>query len=677
MKIAAALTVPVPEPAEPPRVPDGDPGAFLRAWSDLAGRAVAGSGREDLRGTGSEGADGTRRAGLPDPVQPEPVTGAGEPGPDLLAVPVPDNRVALSELPVAAVRAASPHPRALPDVPTTAIVPARHTGTGCPPQAGLPQADMPAQAAGDGPYAPPLPPSVRVGDGWERGPEGAGPPPLAGPAANTAAVRGAVSGLPKSSEPSSADPAATDRAVPTQIAPPRHLTHGAALGPAAASTHAADADAVAAAPIPGTVAVASGPVAALAGGADATPAGSDLPARTIAPLPVRHDNAPVSHALPPEHPQATASPGAHTSGPVAAASGPAGALPLVLSVPQAPGPDALPSAPPAPGAQDLADLAAQPLPRTLPPAAGGAAVGIPRTDEVPPRGAEAPVLALSRTRPEGPPARSAADVPPGTNAPQPAVPDAWPLVLARVAGVHARRPAAEPQPEAALPSARGFAGELPEAVRTIAARPGALPETAALPPDPAARSAVGAFAAPLSAFAPVAGRPETGPALLAAPSLPEFGAALPASAAVPNASPLRSDDYGPARQADAPPARQIAEAVRAAPGNRVDLTLMPEELGRVTISFREDGEALRVHLTADRPETLDLLRRHAPELAAELRAQGYDSPSFFFGRSGRPPPGYAAAGASAEPDLPVTPDSAPPAPRPLPADAIGTLDLRL
>lgn len=121
-----------------------------------------------------------------------------------------------------------------------------------------------------------------------------------------------------------------------------------------------------------------------------------------------------------------------------------------------------------------------------------------------------------------------------------------------------------------------------------------------------------------------------------------------------------------------PPPQQVIEAIRAAQGNRVELQMAPEELGRVSISFQPEGDALRVHLIADRPETLDLLRRHAPELAAELRAAGYESASFSFGRSGNAP-SFRADTETGESDQ--GPEN--PAPRPAAAAPAGTLDLRL
>jgi Flagellar hook-length control protein FliK len=72
------------------------------------------------------------------------------------------------------------------------------------------------------------------------------------------------------------------------------------------------------------------------------------------------------------------------------------------------------------------------------------------------------------------------------------------------------------------------------------------------------------------------------------------------------------------------------------PTDRVEVILSPEELGRVQMDFRADGDGIRVFLTAERPETLDLLRRHADQLASELRQAGYSGASLSFGQWGQP-----------------------------------------
>ncbi|MEM9343180.1 MAG: flagellar hook-length control protein FliK [Pseudomonadota bacterium] len=82
-----------------------------------------------------------------------------------------------------------------------------------------------------------------------------------------------------------------------------------------------------------------------------------------------------------------------------------------------------------------------------------------------------------------------------------------------------------------------------------------------------------------------------------------------------------------------PPTLQIVEALRLAPGT-VDLVLVPEELGRLTLNMVMDDGTMSVTVTAERAETLDLVRRNAGLLEAEARAAGFDSVSFTFAENG-------------------------------------------
>jgi hypothetical protein len=59
--------------------------------------------------------------------------------------------------------------------------------------------------------------------------------------------------------------------------------------------------------------------------------------------------------------------------------------------------------------------------------------------------------------------------------------------------------------------------------------------------------------------------------------------------------------------------------------------LDPAELGPVRVGLSGGEGSLSVHITAERPETLDLFRRHADLLARDLRAAGYGGVTFQFG----------------------------------------------
>lgn len=108
----------------------------------------------------------------------------------------------------------------------------------------------------------------------------------------------------------------------------------------------------------------------------------------------------------------------------------------------------------------------------------------------------------------------------------------------------------------------------------------------------------------------------------------------------------------------------------------LELTLDPPELGSIRISVSRGPEGMILHLQAELPETLDLLRRNGGALADELQRQGLDHSAFSFsGRQdgqGRTPP----RGTSVPPPSP--PASAGDPLRPAPTRTGGSsLDLRL
>jgi len=79
---------------------------------------------------------------------------------------------------------------------------------------------------------------------------------------------------------------------------------------------------------------------------------------------------------------------------------------------------------------------------------------------------------------------------------------------------------------------------------------------------------------------------------------------------------------------------QIAAAIgRGASGadRVIDLVLNPEELGKVRLSLSQSDAGLSVSVLAERPETLDLLRRNIDLLAGEFLDIGYQSAEFSFG----------------------------------------------
>ena len=127
----------------------------------------------------------------------------------------------------------------------------------------------------------------------------------------------------------------------------------------------------------------------------------------------------------------------------------------------------------------------------------------------------------------------------------------------------------------------------------------------------------------------------------------------------------------------------IAATLSRGHNGSATLTLAPEELGHVRLSFQPDMQTpdrLVVMLSFDRPETMDLFRRHADQLAEALRTAGYAGVQIGFGGTGtdgaRQQTGQTwAADLVADDQIPVADGLLPPVPRHLASQA--ALDLRL
>ncbi len=110
-------------------------------------------------------------------------------------------------------------------------------------------------------------------------------------------------------------------------------------------------------------------------------------------------------------------------------------------------------------------------------------------------------------------------------------------------------------------------------------------------------------------------------------------------------------------------AGQMAAAIQVRAGSgTIEIALSPEELGRVSITLngREDGMVLTI--AAERPETLDLIRRHLAVLKAEFQNLGYGDISFDLSTSddaqddtANPKASDYGPSYSNEPDAPNTP----------------------
>lgn len=96
----------------------------------------------------------------------------------------------------------------------------------------------------------------------------------------------------------------------------------------------------------------------------------------------------------------------------------------------------------------------------------------------------------------------------------------------------------------------------------------------------------------------------------------------------------------------------------------VELRLSPEELGSITLSFTVEAGVLRVHVQADRPDTLDLMRRHGDQFLADLRQGGQGGATLSFAGGDPHPQRGRWQAAYAGPSEPPPPAPALPHPPP-------------
>ncbi|MBN8632996.1 MAG: flagellar hook-length control protein FliK [Rhodobacterales bacterium] len=89
-------------------------------------------------------------------------------------------------------------------------------------------------------------------------------------------------------------------------------------------------------------------------------------------------------------------------------------------------------------------------------------------------------------------------------------------------------------------------------------------------------------------------------------------------------------------------AGQLTAALNRSVTGETELALSPAELGHVRLRLKPDTanpDRMVVMITFERPETLDLFRRHAGELADALRSAGYAGADIGFGQQGGESPG--------------------------------------
>ena len=83
----------------------------------------------------------------------------------------------------------------------------------------------------------------------------------------------------------------------------------------------------------------------------------------------------------------------------------------------------------------------------------------------------------------------------------------------------------------------------------------------------------------------------------------------------------------------------LATVVSTRPDSPVELRLSPKELGRLRVSLAHEGDALRVTIQVERPETLDLMRRNSDVLMNEIRSAGFSGGTLSFTHWGGSSPG--------------------------------------
>ena len=106
-----------------------------------------------------------------------------------------------------------------------------------------------------------------------------------------------------------------------------------------------------------------------------------------------------------------------------------------------------------------------------------------------------------------------------------------------------------------------------------------------------------------------------------------------------------------------PVIQQLLDALIREPGRAVEVSLDPEELGRVRMKMSVADSSVVVSILAERPESLELLRRNIDQLAEEFRALGYSQIAFDFGdtQSGGSKSSTQASPTDNEPTVPEDP----------------------
>ena len=208
----------------------------------------------------------------------------------------------------------------------------------------------------------------------------------------------------------------------------------------------------------------------------------------------------------------------------------------------------------------------------------------------------------------------------------------------------------------------------PEAAPSTATRPSAdsatLPATTSVISQPVAAPAVPTGQRTIA---------ETSARLLQGDPTPRADLAVPADRpALHSVAQVTTTPTEQARMV----AQQIAQALPSTLPGTTEITLQPEELGRVRMTLSVQDGALTLMIQTDRPETSDLIRRHLDQLGQTFRQMGFDSLNL----------GFAGSAQRGVPFATATPDTAPDEGEPAPMQVLdprpavrtdGRLDLRM
>lgn len=133
-------------------------------------------------------------------------------------------------------------------------------------------------------------------------------------------------------------------------------------------------------------------------------------------------------------------------------------------------------------------------------------------------------------------------------------------------------------------------------------------------------------------------------------------------------------------------ATQIAEAARSLPDCPVEISLSPEELGRVKLTFQvSETGAMTVVVQAEKPDTAEMMRRNIHLLQDEFASLGYQNSEFQFagnsngqqGADKETSGGFGGNVGAATGDVDSAAERAPIAPVKLSLDGTARVDMRL